>query len=136
MGHRTAPRPRARISRARRDAKIEELEVRLRDKTQNLRRLEAQRNELNGRVRLLREELHMLLEPGSKVGQEGKYAVDIEKDIDITDCKPNVRIALRSDSYVLHKILPSKIDPLVSLMKVEKAPDSTYEMVGGLEKQV
>ena len=31
------------------DAKIEELEVRLRDKTQNLRRLEAQRNELNGR---------------------------------------------------------------------------------------
>ena len=31
------------------DAKIEQLEVALRDKTQNLRRLEAQRNELNGR---------------------------------------------------------------------------------------
>jgi hypothetical protein len=30
-------------------AKIEQLEVALRDKTQNLRRLEAQRNELNGR---------------------------------------------------------------------------------------
>jgi len=28
------------------------------------------------------------------------------------------------------------VDPLVSLMKVEKVPDSTYEMVGGLEKQI
>jgi len=46
------------------------------------------------------------------------------------------RVALRSDSYVLHKILPNKVDPLVSLMMVEKVPDSTYEMVGGLDKQV
>merc|ERR1712048_768465 len=118
----------------------------------NCRRLTAQRNELNGRVRLLREELHMLMESASncgevikamgkekvlvKVGQEGKYVVDIDKEISIDDCKPNARIALRSDSYVLHKILPSKVDPLVQLMKVEKAPDSTYEMVGGVDKQV
>merc|ERR1712087_577614 len=27
-------------------------------------------------------------------------------------------------------------DPLVSLMMVEKVPDSTYEMVGGLQKQI
>merc|ERR1711943_60724 len=57
-------------------------------------------------------------------------------DIDITKCTPNTRIALRSDSYLLHKILPSKVDPLVSLMKVEAVPDSTYEMVGGVEKQI
>ena len=37
-------------------AKIEELEVIVRERTQNLRRLEAQRNELNSKVRLLREE--------------------------------------------------------------------------------
>jgi 26S proteasome regulatory subunit T6 len=43
---------------------------------------------------------------------------------------------LRSDSYTLHKILPNKVDPLVSLMMVEKVPDSTYEMVGGLDKQI
>jgi len=49
---------------------------------------------------------------------------------------PSSRVALRSDSYVLHKILPNKVDPLVSLMMVEKVPDSTYEMVGGLDKQV
>merc|ERR1712137_1079053 len=71
-----------------------------------------------------------------KVGQEGKYIVDLDKDIKIEDCKPNARIALRSDSYVLHKILPSKVDPLVQLMRVEKTPDSTYEMVGGVDKQV
>jgi ATP-dependent 26S proteasome regulatory subunit len=34
------------------------------------------------------------------------------------------------------QILPSKVDPLVSLMRVEKVPDSTYETLGGLEKQV
>ena len=34
------------------------------------------------------------------------------------------------------QILPSKVDPLVSLMRVEKVPDSTYETLGGLDKQV
>eukprot|EP00928_Gymnodinium_smaydae_P037727 TRINITY_DN2614_c0_g1_i1.p1 TRINITY_DN2614_c0_g1~~TRINITY_DN2614_c0_g1_i1.p1 ORF type:complete len:399 (-),score=126.14 TRINITY_DN2614_c0_g1_i1:122-1318(-) len=134
------------------EANIQMLEGALKERQTNRRRLEAQRNELNGKVRLLREELHMLLESASncgevikpmgknkvlvKVGQEGKYVVDIDKEIKIEDCKPNTRISLRSDSYVLHKILPSKVDPLVQLMKVEKAPDSTYEMVGGVEKQV
>jgi 26S proteasome regulatory subunit T6 len=67
---------------------------------------------------------------------EGKYVVDIDKSIDITKIQPNVRVALRNDSYTLHKILPNKVDPLVSLMKVEKVPDSTYEMIGGLDKQI
>jgi 26S proteasome regulatory subunit T6 len=62
--------------------------------------------------------------------------VDIAADIDITTIKPTLRVALRSDSYTLHKILPNKVDPLVSLMMVEKVPDSTYEMVGGLDKQI
>eukprot|EP01116_Phalansterium_solitarium_P003077 TRINITY_DN135_c0_g2_i2.p1 TRINITY_DN135_c0_g2~~TRINITY_DN135_c0_g2_i2.p1 ORF type:complete len:181 (-),score=52.07 TRINITY_DN135_c0_g2_i2:137-679(-) len=132
--------------------KIEELEVQIRDKSQNLRRLEAQRNELNSKVRTLREELQLLQEPGSYVGEvikvmgkdkvlvkvnpEGKYVVDIDKAIEISKLTPNTRVALRNDSYVLHKVLPSKVDPLVSLMKVEKVPDSTYEMVGGLDKQI
>merc|ERR1712196_350566 len=71
-----------------------------------------------------------------KVNPEGKYVVDLGKGIDINDVKPNIRVALRNDSYELHKILPTKVDPLVSLMKVEKVPDSTYDMVGGLEKQI
>ena len=47
-----------------------------------------------------------------------------------------MRVACRSDSYLLHKILPSKVDPLVALMKVEKVPDSTYDMIGGLTQQI
>ena len=46
------------------------------------------------------------------------------------------RFALRSDSYTLHILLPTKVDPLVSLMKVEKVPDSTYDMIGGLDQQI
>jgi len=67
-------------------AKIEAAETEINQKTQNLRRLEAQRNALNARgapitypqyycalipclVRLLREELQLLHEPGSYVGE-------------------------------------------------------------------
>lgn len=103
-------------------------------------------------VRMLREELQLLQEQGSYVGEvvkpmdkkkvlvkvhpEGKFVVDIDKNIDINDVTPNSRVALRNESYTLHKILPNKVDPLVSLMMVEKVPDSTYEMVGGLDKQI
>jgi 26S proteasome regulatory subunit T6 len=43
--------------------------LQLRVKTHNLHRLEAQRNDLNSKVRMLREELQMLQEPGSYVGE-------------------------------------------------------------------
>lgn len=62
--------------------------------------------------------------------------VDIDKSIDITKVQPSQRVALKNDSYILHLILPSKVDPLVSLMKVEKVPDSTYDMIGGLDQQI
>ena len=54
----------------------------------------------------------------------------------MTKLTPSTRVALRNDSYVLHLILPSKVDPLVNLMKVEKVPDSTYDMIGGLDQQI
>lgn len=71
-----------------------------------------------------------------KVQPEGKYVVDFSPDIPASSLTPNLRVALRADSYLLHSILPNKVDPLVSLMMVEKVPDSTYEMVGGLDKQI
>ncbi|KAG0220889.1 26S protease regulatory subunit 8 [Mortierella sp. GBAus27b] len=133
-------------------AKIEESEGEIHEKTQNLRRLEAQRNALNAKVRHLREELQLLQEPGSyvaevvklmgktkvlvKVHPEGKYVVDIGEGIDRTKLTTNLRVALKNDNYALHKILPNAIDPLVSLMMVEKVPDSTYEMIGGLDNQI
>lgn len=48
-----------------------------------------------------------------KVHPEGKFVVDVDKNIDIADVTPNCRVALRNDSYTLHKILPNKVDPLV-----------------------
>lgn len=161
--------------------KIEDLEIQIRDKTNNLQRMEAQRNDLNTKgeqvvysllsfsayqlkalsnniiltvhaVRMLREELQLLQEPGSYVGEvvklmgknkvlvkvnpEGKYVVDVDKDIETAKLTTGARVALRNDSYTLHVCLPSKVDPLVSLMKVEKVPDSTYDMVGGLDQQI
>ena len=114
--------------------KIEELELAIREKANNLRRLEAQRNELNSHVRLLREELQLLQEPGSYVGEvvkvmgknkvlvkvhpEGKYVVEVDKSIEVASLATGARVALRNDSYALHLVLPTKVDPLVSLMKV------------------
>nr|KAF6452862.1 hypothetical protein HJG59_008188 [Molossus molossus] len=71
-----------------------------------------------------------------KVHPHGKFVVDMDKNININDATPNCRVALGNDSYTLHKILPNKIDPLVSLMMVEKVPDSTHEMIGGLDEQI
>ena len=132
--------------------KIDDLTIQVRKKEANVRRLEAQRNDLNDKVRHLKDELVQLQQPGSSVGEiikkmgqnkvlvkihpDGKYIVDIDKDISIHDCKPGLRVALKNDSYMLHRILPSKVDPLVSLMRVEKVPDANYDMVGGLSKQI
>ena len=132
--------------------KVEELELKIIDKKNNLRRLEAQRNEMNNLVKNLKEELYLLLQPASQIGEvskmmgkkkclvkiggEGKYVVDVDRKVDVDKLTPNTRVALKSDSFLLHKILPSKVDPLVNLMKVEKVPDSTYDMVGGLDQQI
>nr|XP_009779941.1 PREDICTED: 26S protease regulatory subunit 8 homolog A-like [Nicotiana sylvestris]XP_016495416.1 PREDICTED: 26S protease regulatory subunit 8 homolog A-like [Nicotiana tabacum] len=48
---------------------IHDLQLQVRLKTHNLNRLEAQRNELNSKVRMLKEELQLLQEPGSYVGE-------------------------------------------------------------------
>ena len=139
--------------------RADRLEALVSEKRRQLQRLQAQRNELNARVRFLREEISLLQEPGSnvgevvkvmsskgasqaqskvlvKVGPEGKYVVDVDSKVDMALLTPNTRVALRSDSYTLHKVLPTKVDPLVSLMKVEKVPDSTFDQVGGLDAQV
>ena len=44
-----------------------------------------------------------------KVHPEGKFVVDLDKNIEMNDIVANARVALRNDSYTLHKILPSKV---------------------------
>jgi 26S proteasome regulatory subunit T6 len=134
------------------DNKTQALRSELAEQTDALQRLAGQRNALNLAVRSLKEELHVLSEPSSNVGEivrtmgkrkalvklhpDGKYAVDIDRTVDANELKPGMRVALKSDSMLLYKVLPSKVDPLVSLMLVEKVPDSTYDMIGGLDSQI
>ncbi|GAB1224157.1 hypothetical protein ENUP19_0264G0011 [Entamoeba nuttalli] len=132
--------------------KIDEMTYEYCTELQNQRRLISKRNQLNDQVRRMKEELQLLSEPSCSVGeviravgkdkvlvkstQEGKYVVKVEAGIDIRALKPNQRVALKSDTYSICKILPNQVDPLVSLMRVEKVPDSTYDMIGGLDQQI
>jgi 26S proteasome regulatory subunit T6 len=133
-------------------SKTDELKVRIERRMQNLRRLEQIKETLNHRVRQLKEEIAIVQEPCSTVGEvvkkmgknlalvktnsDGKYLAQVEPQVDYESLKPGVRVSLRSDSYAVHRVLPSKVDPLVSLMMVEKVPDSTYDMIGGLSEQI
>ncbi|KAH9386989.1 26S proteasome regulatory subunit T6 [Nematocida major] len=133
-------------------SRAEELKVQIEKKQQNIERLEKIKDALNHRVRQLKEEIAIIQEPSCTVGEvskkmgknvvlvktttEGKHLVQIEPQVDYDSLKPGMRVALRSDTYALYKVLPSKVDPIVSLMMVEKSPDSTYDMIGGLNEQI
>jgi 26S proteasome regulatory subunit T6 len=114
-------------------------------------RLQAQRNDLNDKVIKLKDEVKHLLRSANSVAQvvkvlgkdavlvktsgDDKYIVKLDKDIKIEDLRPNIRVTL-GDRKKINRILPSKVDPLVSLMRVEKVPDSNYDSVGGLDDQI
>jgi 26S proteasome regulatory subunit T6 len=55
-----------------------------------------------------------------QVHQEGKYIVELDKDIDMNKCTPGVRVALKSDSYMLHRILPTKVGDVNSIGKLHR----------------
>ena len=55
-----------------------------------------------------------------KIHPEGKFIVDIDPKIKIDDIKPNIRVALKSDSYVLHKILPNKVKGVLFLWLIDR----------------
>ena len=132
-------------------SKIQELELKIKEKELNFMRLQAKRNDLNGKVIKLKEELLYLLRSANQVAEvikilgkdavlvksssDGKLIVKVDKNINIEDLKLGTRITLGSGSKI-NRILPSKVDPLVSLMKVEKVPDSTYDSIGGLDQQI
>jgi 26S proteasome regulatory subunit T6 len=61
-----------------------------------------------------------------KVQPESKFVIDVDKNIDTNDMTPNCQVTLRNNSYTLLKILLNKGETLVSLMMVEKVPESTY----------
>ena len=130
-------------------SKIKEIELKIKEKQLNFMRLQSQRNDLNDQVIKIKNEIRYLLQPANQIAEvvkvlgkdsvlvkvEGKYIVKVDKSIKIEDLKPGLRVTL-GGSKNINRILPSKIDPLVSLMKVEKVPDSNYDSVGGLDQQI
>lgn len=133
-------------------AKKEGIEIEIRRVESALKRLEQQRASLNQQVKEIRDEISIVQEASSSVGTvvnkmgnrkclvktqpDGKYIVNVEEQVDYSALKPGTRVALRADTSDIHRILPTKVDPIVSLMMVEKVPDSTYSMIGGLEEQI
>ena len=134
-------------------SKIQELQMKIREKQLNFMRLKAQRNDINESVIGVKEELRHLLKPANtlaevvkvlgkdavlvKTSSDSKLIVKIEKTINLDDIKQGSRVTLKSEEKLrINRIIESKVDPLVSLMKVEKVPDSTYDMIGGLDDQI
>ncbi|KAI5180496.1 26S proteasome regulatory subunit T6 [Nematocida sp. AWRm80] len=133
-------------------SRTDKLKVTIEKKLENITRLEQIKDTLNTRVRQLKDEMAIIQEPSCTVGEvskkmgkntalvkttaEGKHLVQVEPKVNYEELKPGMRVALRSDTYALYRVLPSKVDPLVSLMMVEKTPDSTYDMIGGLSEQI
>lgn len=134
-------------------SKIQELEIKIKEKQLNFMRLQAQRNDINDSVVQLKDELKFLLKSSNtlaevvkvlgkdavlvKTSSDSKLIVKLDKNIKVEDLKAGARVTLKTEEKLkINRIIPSKVDPLVSLMKVEKVPDSTYDMIGGLDEQI
>lgn len=70
----------------------------------------------------------------SSVGPE--YYVPIMSFVDKDQIQPGCSVLLRDKGMVVIGLLEDDTNPLVSVMKVEKAPLETYADIGGLEKQI
>mmetsp|Transcript_83420 Transcript_83420/g.202259 ORF Transcript_83420/g.202259 Transcript_83420/m.202259 type:complete len:445 (-) Transcript_83420:35-1369(-) len=75
---------------------------------------------------------HCIISSG--VGSE--YYVNILSFVDFDQLEPGTNVLLHNRTMSVVGILNDETDPLVSVMKVEKAPEESYADVGGLEKQI
>jgi 26S proteasome regulatory subunit T2 len=70
----------------------------------------------------------------SSAGSE--YYVTMLSFVDKDQLEPNCSVLLHNKVLSVVGILADDVDPLVSTMKVEKAPLESYADIGGLEKQI
>ncbi|ORM39351.1 26S proteasome regulatory subunit 4 -like protein B [Babesia sp. Xinjiang] len=70
----------------------------------------------------------------SSMGPE--YYVNILSFVDKTLLEPGCSVLLHNKTNSVVGILLDDVDPLVSLMKVERAPLESYSDIGGLEEQI
>jgi 26S proteasome regulatory subunit T2 len=65
-----------------------------------------------------------------------EYYVSMMSFVDSEQLEPGCSILLHNRSMAVVGILQDEVDPLVSVMKVDKAPLESYSDIGGLEQQV
>jgi len=70
----------------------------------------------------------------SSVGPE--YYVPIMSFVDKDQLEPGCSVLLHNKVYSIVGLLQDEVDPLVNVMKVDKAPLESYADVGGLEQQI
>lgn len=70
----------------------------------------------------------------SAIGPE--YYVPIMSFVDKDQIQPGCSVLLRDKAMTIVGLLQDEADPMVAVMKVEKAPLETYADIGGLDKQI
>eukprot|EP01128_Nolandella_sp_AFSM9_P005882 TRINITY_DN2934_c0_g1_i1.p1 TRINITY_DN2934_c0_g1~~TRINITY_DN2934_c0_g1_i1.p1 ORF type:complete len:449 (+),score=128.43 TRINITY_DN2934_c0_g1_i1:42-1349(+) len=70
------------------------------------------------------------------VKQIAKFVVGLGQKVAATDVEEGMRVGVDRSKYQIQIPLPPKIDPTVSLMQVEEAPNVTYDSIGGLVEEL
>lgn len=65
-----------------------------------------------------------------------EYYSIIMSFVDKDSLEPGCTVILNNKDHTVVGVMESDVDPLVSVMKLEKAPTETYSDIGGLEKQI
>eukprot|EP00005_Dracoamoeba_jomungandri_P002417 CAMPEP_0174250790 /NCGR_PEP_ID=MMETSP0439-20130205/848_1 /TAXON_ID=0 /ORGANISM="Stereomyxa ramosa, Strain Chinc5" /LENGTH=446 /DNA_ID=CAMNT_0015330949 /DNA_START=39 /DNA_END=1379 /DNA_ORIENTATION=+ len=68
--------------------------------------------------------------------QHGKYVVGLGERVAPTDIEEGMRIGVDRKKFQIQIPLPPKIDPSVTMMKVDDKPNVTYSDVGGCKEQI
>lgn len=71
---------------------------------------------------------------GTSLGQE--YYVNILSIVDKELLEPGCSVLLHSKALAIVGVLQDNTDPMVNMMKVDKAPLESYADIGGLEEQI
>ena len=65
-----------------------------------------------------------------------EYYVPMLSFVDKDQLEPGCSVILNHKNHSVIGILQDEVDPMVSVMKVDKAPSESYVDIGGLEDQV
>ncbi len=74
---------------------------------------------------------HAIISVGSS-----EYYVRILSIVDKEQLEVGCSVLLRNEGYHIVGVLADEADPLLNVMKVDKAPTETYSDIGGLESQI